>query len=47
MNVYSFVKNFTTTEQQWFGLDSSSVKIEKVPLVIRPVENVKLKRLVS
>jgi KUP system potassium uptake protein len=47
MNVYFFIKNFTTSEQQWFGLDSSSVKIEKVPLVIRPVENVKLKRLAS
>ena len=47
MNVYFWLKSFTTSEDRWFGLDSSSVKIEKVPLVIRPVENVKLKRLAS
>lgn len=45
MNLYFFIKNFTTTEDRWFGLDTSSVKIEKVPLVIRPVENIKLKRI--
>ncbi|MBC3786989.1 KUP/HAK/KT family potassium transporter [Spirosoma utsteinense] len=47
MNVYFSVKKFTTPEARWFGLDSSSVKIEKVPLVIRPAENVKLKRITS
>ncbi len=47
MNIYFWIKSFTTSEDRWFGLDSSSVKIEKVPLVIRPVENVKLKRLAS
>ncbi|GAA4416126.1 KUP/HAK/KT family potassium transporter [Nibrella viscosa] len=45
MNLYFFIKGFTTSEDRWFGLDSSSVKVEKVPLVIRPVENVNLKRL--
>ncbi|TDB64108.1 KUP/HAK/KT family potassium transporter [Arundinibacter roseus] len=47
MKAYFFVKDFTTPEDKWFGLDSSSVKIEKVPLVIRPAENVKLKRVYS
>ncbi|MCK8494407.1 MULTISPECIES: KUP/HAK/KT family potassium transporter [Spirosoma] len=47
MNLYFNIKGFTTSEDRWFGLDSSSVKIEKVPLVIRPVENVKLKRIAS
>ncbi|MBC3784128.1 KUP/HAK/KT family potassium transporter [Spirosoma utsteinense] len=47
MNIYFTIKSFTTPEDRWFGLDSSSVKIEKVPLVIRPVENVKLKRIAS
>ena len=47
MNTYFSIKNFTTPEDRWFGLDSSSVKIEKVPLVIRPVENISLKRLPS
>jgi KUP system potassium uptake protein len=45
MNLYFSLKGFTTSEDRWFGLDSSSVKVEKVPLVIRPVENVKLKRI--
>jgi KUP system potassium uptake protein len=47
MKTYFFVKDFTTPEDKWFGLDSSSVKIEKVPLIIRPVENVKLRRVFS
>lgn len=47
MNLYFNIKSFTTPEDRWFGLDSSSVKIEKVPLVIRPVENVKLKRITT
>lgn len=47
MNFYFWIKSFTTPEDRWFGLDSSSVKIEKVPLVIRPVENVALKRIPS
>ncbi|GAB3512782.1 KUP/HAK/KT family potassium transporter [Spirosoma knui] len=45
MSIYFTIKSFTTPEARWFGLDSSSVKIEKVPLIIRPVENVQLKRL--
>ncbi len=47
MTIYFTVKGFTTPEDRWFGLDSSSVKVEKVPLVIRPVENVPLKRLTT
>ncbi|MFD2570647.1 KUP/HAK/KT family potassium transporter [Spirosoma soli] len=47
MNIYFTIKGFTTPEDRWFGLDSSSVKVEKVPLVIRPVENVKLKRIAT
>lgn len=45
MNAYFSIKGFTTPEDRWFGLDSSSVKVEKVPLVIRPVENISLKRI--
>jgi KUP system potassium uptake protein len=47
MNLYFTIKRYTTSEDRWFGLDSSSVKIEKVPLVIRPVDNVHLKRIPS
>jgi KUP system potassium uptake protein len=46
MQAYFFIKQFTNSEDKWFGLDSSSVKIEKVPLVIRPDENVVLHRIV-
>jgi KUP system potassium uptake protein len=45
MEAYFFVKGFTTPEDRWFGLDTSSVKIEKVPLIIKPVENVALTRV--
>lgn len=45
MKAYFFIKGFTPSEDKWFGLDSSAVKVEKVPLVIRPTENVNLKRI--
>jgi KUP system potassium uptake protein len=45
MEAYFFIKQFTNSEVKWFGLDSSAVKIEKVPLIIRPADNVKLKRV--
>ncbi len=45
MKAYFFIKDFTPSEDKWFGLDTSAVKVEKVPLVIRPVENVKLRRV--
>lgn len=45
MKAYFFIKEFTPSEDKWFGLDSSAVKVEKVPLVIRPSENVNLKRI--
>ena len=47
MKAYFAIKTITTSEDKWFGLESSSVKVEKVPLVIRPIENVKLKRVYS
>lgn len=45
MKAYFFIKQFTPSEDKWFGLDSSSVKVEKVPLVIRQAENVNLKQV--
>jgi KUP system potassium uptake protein len=45
MRAYFFIKQYTPSEDKWFGLDSSAVKVEKVPLVIRPTENVNLKRI--
>jgi KUP system potassium uptake protein len=45
MSVYLTIKGFTASPQNWFGLDSDSVEIEKVPLLLKPVENLVLKRL--
>jgi KUP system potassium uptake protein len=47
MQAYFFIKGFTTPEDRWFGLDTSSVKIEKVPLIIKPIENMPLVRVKS
>lgn len=45
MKAYFYIKTFTTSEDRWFGLDSSAVKIEKVPLIIRPAQTFNLKRV--
>jgi len=45
MEAYFYIKQFTTSEDRWFGLDTSSVKVEKVPLIIKPVREVDLKRV--
>ncbi|MDB5264060.1 MAG: potassium transporter Kup [Adhaeribacter sp.] len=45
MEAYFFIKAFTPSEDKWFGLDTSSVKVEKVPLIINPVREVDLQRV--
>ncbi|RNI22393.1 KUP/HAK/KT family potassium transporter [Rufibacter latericius] len=45
MQSYFNIKQFTTSEGKWFGLDTSSVKIEKVPLIIKPAREVELMRI--
>lgn len=45
MSTYLGVKSFTASPQNWFGLDSDSVEIEKVPLVLRPVKDFRLRRV--
>ncbi|MCC9135989.1 KUP/HAK/KT family potassium transporter [Pontibacter silvestris] len=45
MEWYFNIKEFTSSESKWFGLDSSSVKVEKVPLVIMPAQLPQLKRV--
>ncbi|WP_242919551.1 KUP/HAK/KT family potassium transporter [Pontibacter liquoris] len=45
MEWYFNIKQFTSSESKWFGLDSSSVKVEKVPLVITPAQLPQLKRI--
>ncbi|MCC2544969.1 KUP/HAK/KT family potassium transporter [Hymenobacter sp. BT175] len=45
MQAYFYIKQFIASEDKYFGLDTSSVKVEKVPLVITPVRDVALKRV--
>ncbi|MES2387319.1 MAG: KUP/HAK/KT family potassium transporter [Bacteroidota bacterium] len=45
MQSYFFMKEFTGSEIKWFGLDSSAVKVEKVPLIIKPVQEIALVRI--
>ncbi|KAA9339748.1 KUP/HAK/KT family potassium transporter [Hymenobacter busanensis] len=45
MQAYFYIKQFIASEDKYFGLDTSSVKIEKVPLVITPTRSVALKRV--
>ena len=45
MESYFWIKQFTSSEGKWFGLDTSSVKVEKVPLVINPVKKLELHRV--
>jgi KUP system potassium uptake protein len=45
MDAYFFIKQYAITEDKWFGLDTSLVTVEHVPLIIRPVGNIKLNRI--
>ncbi|WP_192823695.1 KUP/HAK/KT family potassium transporter [Rufibacter sp. LB8] len=45
MQAYFSIKQFTTSEGKWFGLDTSSVKVEKVPLIIKPARELEMKRI--
>ena len=45
MKAYFFVKQFTHSEDKYFGLDSDAVKLEKVPLIIKPVSKCNLRRI--
>ncbi|QRR03169.1 KUP/HAK/KT family potassium transporter [Dyadobacter sandarakinus] len=45
MKIYFAIKSITTPEDRWFGLDSSSVKVEKVPLVLTPGQKIRMRRV--
>jgi len=45
MNAYFLMKKFSLSEEKAFGLDSSSVKIEKFPMVLHPPEKIHLNRV--
>ncbi|WP_317899179.1 KUP/HAK/KT family potassium transporter [Aurantibacillus circumpalustris] len=45
LNIYFTLKRFSLSEAKAFGLDSSSVKVEKFPMVISPPKDIVLKRI--
>ncbi|WP_026629104.1 KUP/HAK/KT family potassium transporter [Dyadobacter alkalitolerans] len=45
MKFYFAIKSITNSEAQWFGLDNSSVKVEKVPLVISSPSQIRMRRV--
>jgi len=45
MNSYFFIKKLSLSEESAFGLDSSSVKVEKFPMVLHPPEMIGLTRV--
>lgn len=45
MNSYFLIKKLSLSEESAFGLDSSSVKIEKFPMILHTPENMDLTRL--
>ena len=45
MDIYFFFKRISLSEERAFGLDTSSVTIEKVPMVVSTVKEINLKRI--
>ncbi|HEY4149984.1 MAG TPA: KUP/HAK/KT family potassium transporter [Chitinophagaceae bacterium] len=45
MKLYFWLKELSLSEERGFGLDPSNVTIEKFPLIVAPVQGVKLKRM--
>lgn len=45
LDVYFMLKNISLSEEKAFGLDTSSVHVEKVPLIIAPAREMHLKRI--
>ncbi|MGZ3776225.1 MAG: KUP/HAK/KT family potassium transporter [Mucilaginibacter sp.] len=45
LNSYFAIKRIAQTEAKAFGLDTSETRVEKIPLIVKPVTNVVLKRV--
>jgi KUP system potassium uptake protein len=45
MDIYFFFKDISLSEERAFGLDTSSVTVEKVPMIIAPIGELTLKRV--
>ncbi len=47
MKLYFWVKRISLSEERGFGLEQSNVTVEKFPLIVAPVNKVKLNRIFS
>ncbi|HMT73069.1 MAG TPA: KUP/HAK/KT family potassium transporter [Chitinophagaceae bacterium] len=47
MKIYFWLKDISLSEEKAFGLDSSTVVVEKFPLIVSPVANLRLKRIIE
>ncbi|MHB1920797.1 MAG: KUP/HAK/KT family potassium transporter [Chitinophagaceae bacterium] len=47
LNSYFFLKKLSQNDANAFGLDTSDIRVEKIPLVVSPVNNIVLKRVDS
>jgi KUP system potassium uptake protein len=45
LDIYFILKKVSLSEGRAFGLDSSSIKVEKFPIVIHPPEDLTLSRV--
>jgi KUP system potassium uptake protein len=45
METYFTIKKVSSTAEDWFGLDPSSVIVEQVPMIISPMKELALKRI--
>lgn len=45
LNSYFSIKKMALAEAKAFGLDTSEIHVEKIPLVVKPVTNFKIKRI--
>jgi KUP system potassium uptake protein len=45
MKLYFWLKDISLSEERGFGLDVANVTVEKFPLIVAPVTNLKLKRI--
>jgi KUP system potassium uptake protein len=45
MKIYFWLKDHSLSEEKGFGLDLANVTVEKFPLIVAPVTNLKLKRV--
>jgi len=45
LNSYFSIKKLALSEAKAFGLDTSETHIEKIPLVVKPVSNINLRRV--